>query len=121
MKKGDSLDIHPGEMGKMGKEPLVEKIEANANGLEKLAWWYTRQFDGWPFSVEWLSGAFDYNVAPFLQSFMEIRVEPSAKRVRIIPYSQHGRLRWSDMTSSPALRPAGSDMQEWVEWSVPMR
>lgn len=103
------------------KAPLVEKIEANTGLLEYPVWWYAEKFDGWPFSYEWLSGAFDYNVAPFFQSFMEVRVEPSAKRVRFIPYSQHGRLRWADMTSSPALRPAGTDLQEWVEWSMPMR
>jgi uncharacterized membrane protein HdeD (DUF308 family) len=103
------------------KEPLVKKIEANANGFEDVAWWYTRKFEGWPFSVEWLSAAFDYNVAPFFQSFMEIRVEPSAKRVRFIPYSQHGRLRWSDITSTPGLMPAGTDKNEWVEWLIPMQ
>ena len=28
----------------------------------------------WPFSSEWLSALFDYNVAPFFQSFVEVRV-----------------------------------------------
>jgi hypothetical protein len=103
------------------KAPLVEKIESNTGWYKYPVWWFAKKFDGWPFSYEWLSGAFDYNVAPFFQSFIEVRVEPSAKRVRFIPYSQHGRLRWSDMTSSPALRPAGSDMQEFVEWSIPLQ
>jgi uncharacterized membrane protein HdeD (DUF308 family) len=103
------------------KEPLVEKIEANSTGFKDIAWRYTKKFNGWPFSVEWLSAAFDYNVAPFFQSFMEIRVEPSAKRVRFIPYSQHGRLRWSDMASTPGLMPIGTNKQDWVEWSIPMQ
>ena len=29
--------------------------------------------DAWPFGPEWLSGIFDYNVAPFFQSFVEVR------------------------------------------------
>ena len=43
-------------------------------------------FRAWPFSTEWLSALFDYNVAPFFQSFVEVRVERSAKRVRLLPY-----------------------------------
>ena len=46
----------------------------------------------WPFSAEWLSAAFDANVAPFYQSFIEVRVEPSQKRIRLLPYGVHGRL-----------------------------
>jgi hypothetical protein len=103
------------------KEPLVEKIEANSTGFKDIAWRYTKKFNGWPFSVEWLSATFDYNVAPFFQSFMEIRVEPSAKRVHFIPYSQQGRLRWSDITSTPGLMPIGANKQDWVEWSIPMQ
>ena len=37
-----------------------------------------RGFHAWPFSAEYLSALFDYNVAPFFQSFVEVRVEPSA-------------------------------------------
>ena len=38
----------------------------------------------WPFQTEYLSALFDYNVAPFFQSFVEVRVEPSARRVRLL-------------------------------------
>ncbi len=70
-------------------------------------WVWTKQFGAWPFSVEWLSAAFDYNVAPFFQSFVEVRVEPSAGRVRMLPWGVHGRLRWSDLQASPGWRPEG--------------
>lgn len=103
------------------KAPLVKKIEENTSWYKYPAWWYTKKFDGWPFSAEWLSAAFDYNVAPFFQSFMEIRVERSANRVRFIPYSQHGRLRWADITSTPGVRPDKAKMEEWVEWSMPLQ
>jgi hypothetical protein len=64
-----------------------------------------------------LSAAFAYNVAPFFQSFLEVSVERSANRVRIIPYGVHGRLTWSDVASSDGL-PAGD--RDLVEWVIPM-
>ncbi|ULQ54086.1 metallophosphoesterase [Flavihumibacter fluvii] len=103
-----------------GHDPLVKKISDNTAWYKYPAWWYTRQFNGWPFSAEWLSAAFDYNVAPFFQSFMEIRVEQSKHQVRFIPYSQHGRLRWKDITSTIGARMPGSHPDDFVEWSVPM-
>ena len=43
---------------------------------------------------------FDYNVAPFFQSFVEVRVERSTNRVLFVPYGVHGRLSWGDLASS---------------------
>jgi 3',5'-cyclic AMP phosphodiesterase CpdA len=102
-------------------DPLVKKIEANTSWYKYPAWWYTKKFDGWPFSAEWLSAAFDYNVAPFFQSFMEIRVERSTNKVRFIPYSQHGRLKWGDITSTEGARPNGVGMDDLVEWIMPLK
>src|SRR5262249_7992399 len=62
-------------------------------------WVWTKRFGAWPFSVEWLSAAFDYNAAPFFQSFVEVPVEPSAQRVRLLPWRPHGRLQWPDLQS----------------------
>ena len=76
---------------------------------------WTKRYGAWPFSVEWLSAAFDYNVAPFFQSFVEVRVEPSAGRVRLLPWGVHGRLRWVDLQASAGWRPATSDPNEPVE------
>jgi hypothetical protein len=102
-------------------DPLVKKIEANTSWYKYPVWWYTKKFDGWPFSAEWLSAAFDYNVAPFFQSFMEIRVERSSNKVRFIPYSQHGRLTWNDITSTEGARAAGAKMDDLVEWNLPLK
>ncbi len=101
--------------------PLVKKIENNTAWYKYPAWWYTRKFDGWPFSAEWLSAAFDYNVAPFFQSFMEIRVQNSANRVLFIPYSQNGRLKWKDITSTQGARINGATPDDLVEWSLPLK
>ena len=47
---------------------------------------------------------FDYNVAPFFQSFIEVKVEPSAHRVRLIPHGVNGRLTLGDVATSASLR-----------------
>ena len=76
------------------------------------------RYKAWPFSTEYLSALFDYNVAPFFQSFIEVRVESSTNRVRLWPYGVHGRLRWRDLSRSPSLGGAGDD---FVEWTMPLR
>ncbi len=101
-------------------DAVTEKIEARTPWWKRPAWWWTRQFGAWPFTAEWLSAAFDYNVAPFFQSFVEVRVERSANRVRLIPYGVHGRLTWSEVAASDGLRAAGAADRALVEWVVPM-
>ena len=95
------------------------KIEADTPWWKRPAWWWTTRFDAWPFSAEWLSAVFDYNVAPFFQSFVEVKVEPSARRVRVVPYGIHGRLTWADVAASAGLRSGRAD-QSLVEWTIPM-
>jgi hypothetical protein len=103
------------------KASVASKIEARSPGWKRPAWWWTRRFNAWPFSAEWLSAVFDYNVAPFYQSFVEVRVEPSAGRVRLLPYGVYGRLRWKEVAHSahPVGRPVADD--ELVEWMIRMR
>jgi len=100
---------------------VSRKIEAQTPWWKRPAWWWTTRAGGWPFSAEWMSAAFDYNTAPFFQSFVEVRVEASARRVRLLPYGVHGRLRWRDFAHSPNLRPAGVGGDDPVEWIVPMQ
>jgi hypothetical protein len=99
---------------------VVGKIATTTPWWKWPAWWWTREFGAWPFSAEWLSAAFDINEAPFFQSFMEIRVESSANRVRLIPHGVHGRLRWSDLQMSAGVRPADAPPDAFVEWLVEM-
>ena len=100
--------------------PLVKKIEELTAWYKYPVWWYTKRYNGWPFSAEWLSAAFDYNKAPFFQSFMEIKVEKSLNRVRLIPYSNNGRLRWSEITATKLLGQNPLQPGEFVEWVIPM-
>ena len=99
---------------------VTAKIDVHTPWWKRPAWWWTRQFGAWPFSAEWLSAAFDYNVAPFFQSFIEVKVEPSANRVRLIPYGVNGRLTWRDFGFSERLRAASATDDSPVEWIVPM-
>jgi hypothetical protein len=79
-----------------------------------------KRLRAWPSTPSMLSAAFDYNVAPYFQSFVEVRVEPSANRVRVMPWGVHGRLRWSDLQKSAGLVPAGVSEDAPVEWAIPM-
>jgi hypothetical protein len=95
---------------------VTGKIEDRTPWYKRPAWWWTRATGAWPFSPEWLSALFDYNTAPFFQSFVQVRVEPATRIVRIRPWGVHGRLRWSDLQRSPSL--SGHPVSEFVEWVV---
>jgi uncharacterized membrane protein HdeD (DUF308 family) len=103
------------------RDAVSSKIESRTPWWKRPAWWWTAQVGAWPFSAEWLSALFDYNVAPFFQSFIEVRVESSMNRVRFLPYGVHGRLRWRDLAHSPRPPPSGTGGDEPVEWVAPMR
>ena len=102
-----------------GYDDVSAKIEATTPWWRRPAWWWTRDLGAWPFSAEWLSALFDSNEAPFFQSFVEVRVEPSQRRIRVLPWGVHGRLRWDDLATSPGLRPGAVGAAAPVEWTVP--
>jgi uncharacterized membrane protein HdeD (DUF308 family) len=103
--------------------PTTAQVRDKLNALTPIwkwpAWWWTRQFGGWPFSAEGLSGIFDYNQAPFFQSFVVVRVEAAARRVRLWPVGEYGRLTWGDIEASSNLRPAGVPITAPIEWTIP--
>ena len=79
------------------------------------------QFGAWPVTAEWLSAMFDYNVAPFFQSFIEVRVEKSANRILLRPYGIYGRLTWGDwrprkpsVHQAPRVKRSSSG---WCRWA----
>jgi 3',5'-cyclic AMP phosphodiesterase CpdA len=79
------------------------------------AWFWTDRFGAWPSSPEWLSAMFDYNVAPFFQSFVVVTVVPGERRIVITPWGIHGPLTWGDFDRSATLTPAeASQVAEWV-------
>ena len=94
------------------RDAVVAKVSNSTPWWKRPAWLWTREFGAWPASAEWLSAMFDYNTAPFFQSFILVQVE--ADRVRLRPYGVHGRLRWKDLDLSG---PAASS-EDFVEWTV---
>jgi hypothetical protein len=101
--------------------PLIAKIETNNNWMKKPAWIWTKRFNGWPFSAEWLSAAFDYNNAPFFQSFMEVEVNPGQNRVTLKAMGINGPLKWSDLEYSGGLLPAGQSTSAPAEWHFTLK
>jgi hypothetical protein len=96
------------------------KLDAETGGWKWPVWWWIERFGGWPASVEALSGMFDFNRAPFFQSFVEVRVEGSARRVRLVLHGVQGPLRWRDLQVGGAVLPAGAGPDDPAEWIVPM-
>lgn len=100
--------------------PLVHKIDTLTPKWKYPAWIWTKKYNGYPFSAEWLSAAFDYNQAPYFQSFMEIKVEKSKNRIRLIPYGINGQLRWTDFEYGGQGKPENAIATDLAEWVLPM-
>jgi hypothetical protein len=94
------------------QQDVVEKIRVNTPWWKWPAWVWTRHFGAWPSSAEWLSAMFDYNVAPFFQSFVVVTVDPGARRVTVRPWGVQGPLSWSDFDKSASAGSAG--LVEWI-------
>lgn len=75
----------------------------------------------YPSSVETLGGVFDFNHAPFFQSFMEIKVERSQHRVRLLLYGVNGQLRWRDLQMGGQVQPAETSGDDFVEFIAPLK
>jgi hypothetical protein len=101
-------------------DEMSTKLDAETPPWKRPVWWWVRRFGAWPFVAETLSAIFDFNRAPFFQSFIEVRVEPSADRVRVLLYGVDGPLRWKDLDTGGALRAAGGAGADPVEVVVPM-
>jgi hypothetical protein len=100
-------------------DAVAAKLADETPPWKRPVWWWVRRYGAWPFSAEALSAVFDFNRAPFFQSFMEVRVERTQRRVRLWLYGVDGRLRWRDLQTGGATKPAGMG-DELVEFVVPM-
>jgi hypothetical protein len=61
---------------------------------------------------------FDYNVAPFFQSFVVVTVDPAARRITLRPWGIDGPLTWNDFDRSTSVVPPGAAPDRVVEWLV---
>jgi hypothetical protein len=101
-------------------DDLRRKLDAETPLWKQPFWYWIKWFNAWPFSVEALSGLFDFNHAPFFQSFMEVRVERSRRRVVLILNGVGGPLRWRDLQIGGAVLPPDVTLDDPVEFIVPM-
>ncbi len=83
-----------------GPDAVRAKLDAETPWWKWPIWAWTRRFGTWPISTETLSGMFDFNHAPFYQSFVEVRVERSKRRVVFALHGVSGAVRWRDMHAS---------------------
>lgn len=99
---------------------LIDKLDRETPAWKSPLWLWVKHLGAWPFTAETLAGAFDYNKAPYLQSFVEIRVEGSTNLVRLIPHGANGRLHWRELQIFGTIMPAGKTSDDFVEFVVPM-
>ena len=97
-------------------DDLIAKLDSQTPGWKLPLWWWVKRLGAWPSSPEAIAGAFDFNRAPFFQSFVEVKVEGSANRVRIIPYGVKGPLRWQDLQCFGAVVPVGQSERDIAEF-----
>jgi hypothetical protein len=95
---------------------VVDKLDRETPAWKWPLWQWAKRLHGWPLTAESLSAAFVYNRAPFMQSFVEVRVEPSKDRVRIIPWGAAGRLRWREFETFGAVMPSANQGADEVEF-----
>ena len=83
-----------------GPEAVRAKLDAETPVWKQPIWTWIKHFGAWPVSTETLSGIFDFNHAPFYQSFIEVRVERSKRRVVFALHGANGVVYWRDLHAS---------------------
>lgn len=101
-------------------DELTQKIQSEAPFWKMPFYWWLKWFRGYPFDEEMVSGAFDFNRSPFFQSFLEVSVERSKNQVKFMLYGANGRLRWRDIQTSGAVKPADKSDDDFVEFIAPL-
>ena len=95
-------------------DAVSRKLDEETPFWKRPAWWWVHRYGAWPFSVEALSAVFDFNRAPFFQSFVEVRVERSRNRVVIAVVGVDGPLRWRELQIGGAAARASDELVEFV-------
>ncbi len=101
-------------------DQLTAKIKNEAPYWKMPFLVWLRVLRGYPFDSEMVSGAFDFNYAPFFQSFLEVNVERSQKRVRFQLYGVNGPLRWRDIQVGGQVKPPDKSDDDFVEFIAPI-
>ena len=101
-------------------DELTDKINRETPRWKMPFYWWMKWLGGYPFDSEMVSGAFDFNRAPFFQSFLEVSVERSQNRVRLLLYGVNGPLRWRDIQTGGQVKPADKTDDDFVEFIAPL-
>ncbi len=101
------------------KDVLIDKLDRETPAWKRPLWFWVKHLRAWPLTSESMAGAFLYSRAPYLQSFLEVRVENSKDRVRLIPHGARGRLRWRELETFGAVMPPERSGEDLVEFLVP--
>jgi hypothetical protein len=101
------------------KEFVIDKLDRETPVWKAPLWAWVKHFQAWPLTAEAMAGAFLYSRAPYLQSFVEIRVENSKNQVRLIPHGSGGPLHWRELETFGAIRPLGESGEHPVEFVIP--
>ena len=101
-------------------DELTAKINRETPSWKMPFYWWMKWLGGYPFDSETVSGAFDFNRAPFFQSFVEVAVERSHNRVRFTLYGANGQLRWRDIQTGGSVKPADQSDDDPVEFTAPL-
>jgi uncharacterized membrane protein HdeD (DUF308 family) len=99
---------------------LSAKLDAETPPWKRPLWWWVKHLGAWPSSPETLSGVFDFNRAPFFQSFAEVRIEGSADRVHVVMHDVHGPLRWRELQLGGQLVREGPERDDSFALVLPL-
>ncbi len=102
------------------KDLLVAKLDRETPAWKKPLWLWVKHLRAWPVTAEAMAGAFLYNRVPYLQSFVEVRVENSRDQLRLIPRGSNGPLQWQELETLGTIMPRGKTGQDAVEFVVPL-
>jgi hypothetical protein len=102
-------------------DTVISKLNRDTPGWKVPLWLWAKDLGAWPFTAETVAGAFDYSRAPFFQSFVEVRVEGSINRVRLIPHGPNGPLPWRDLQTFGAVMPAARTAFDLADFVIPLR
>lgn len=102
-------------------DQLYEKLDRETPTWKSPALYWIKYLNGFPLTTETLGGIFDFNNAPFFQSFMEIKVERSKNQVRLLLYGANGGLHWKDIQVDGKTKPVDKSDEDLVEFIVPLR
>jgi len=101
-------------------DAVLAKLDRQTPPWKWPLWLWMKQLGAWPSAPEALASVFDFNRAPFFQSFVEVRVEGSANAVRLLLYGANGRLRWHDLPVYGHVIPDRQDARAFVEFGFPL-